>query len=137
MHPDLQIAPTYVQAEGCRVSYEPEVPCVTMVWSEYAASSFREANEAVLDLIIHRGATKLLGDIDGLGLIGAEDQVWLAHDWLPRAARARVRDVALVTGAFELHHSPVLLIGEERPKSMALEYFGDLEAGRAWLRTRP
>lgn len=137
MDPAAQIATTEDDPAGCRVLYEPDVPCVTMIWSEYAASSFRRANEAVLELITRRGATKLLGEIDGLGLIGADDQVWLARDWLPRAARAGVRDVALVTGAFELHHSPVLLIGEDRPKTITLEYFGDLEAGRAWLKNRP
>lgn len=122
---------------GCQAWYEPDVPCVTMVWSEYAPSSFRRANEEILQLVSRRGSTKILGEIDGLGLIGLDDQVWLARDWLPRAAQAGVRDVALVTEAFELHHSPVLLIGEDRPRLITLEYFGDLEAGRAWLRTRP
>ncbi len=120
----------------CTYGYEPDVPCVAMIWRGYAPDAFREANEAILALISERGATRLLGDIEALGEIGAPDQAWLTSDWLPRAARAGLRSVALVTPAFELHHSPVRLVGEHRPQGLALEYFDDADAGRAWLRTR-
>jgi hypothetical protein len=122
---------------SCDFGYEPDVPCVVMIWRGYSpGDAFRQANEAILSLIAERGATKLLGDIEALGEISRADQDWLRTDWLPRAAEAGLASAALFTPAFELHHWPVRLVGEQRPQTLALEYFDDGDAGRSWLRSR-
>jgi hypothetical protein len=55
----------------------------------YATSrEFREANERILGVLAERGASKLLGDIKELVLIGADDQHWLSTNWIPRAVEA-------------------------------------------------
>ena len=122
-------------AAHCAVDYDPDSAMVTMRWSGYAAGAdFRAANDRVLAEITERRAGRLLGDIEHLGAIDGRDQAWLAQEWLPRAAGAGLRFVALVTPAFGLEHAPVRLVGEQLPPGMRLEYFDDLEGGRTWLR---
>ena len=124
-------------AHGCTVSYDEDVPCVVMTWTEYRpGAAFRAANEAVLARILEERATRVLGDIEAVQITDDHDQRWLAEDWLPRAAAAGLRHAALVTPAFEIDHAPVRLIGEALPPGLELEYFDDAEAARAWLRSR-
>lgn len=119
----------------CAVDYDPDGETVIMRWSGYTAGAdFRASNARVLAELTQRGAARLLGDIEHLGAIDAGDQAWLAQEWLPRAAKAGLRSVALVTPAFGLEHAPVRLVGEQLPPGMRLEYFDDLEGGRTWLR---
>ena len=125
-------APTH-----CTVGYDEDVPCVVMTWSGYAPGApFRAANERVLAEIVEQRATRILGDIEALGIADARDQAWLAEDWLPRAAAAGLRYAALVTPAFDLQHASVRLVGEALPPDLTLEYFDDLQTARAWLRAR-
>lgn len=119
----------------CVIGYDVETRCVTMDWRAYGSSAgFREDNERVLRAISAHGATRLLGGIESLGPISPEDQHWLAHDWIPRAVRAGIRRVALVTPAFQLDHGPVLLVGEQVAPLLDLAYFDETDAALAWLR---
>ena len=89
-----QADPTF----DCAIDYDIDVPCVTMIWKGYATSAqFRAANECVLTAIQERRASKLLGDAKDFVLIGADDQMWLAGNWIPRALQAGVRRIALVS----------------------------------------
>ena len=118
----------------CVFGYAPEVPCVVMSWKGYGSGgAFREANEQILALIAERRSTRLLGDVENLGPIDEGDQVWLARDWLPRAAAAGLRFVALITPAFDMDHAPMMLVGERLPADLTLRYFEDRDAGAAWL----
>lgn len=120
--------------DDCKVTYDAEDACVTMCWRAYAPAAFRASNERVLEALAQARADRLLGEIEDLGQVADDDLAWLASDWIPRAARAGLRRVALVTPAFALGHAGVLLVGEQIPPSLELAYFDDLEAARAWLK---
>jgi hypothetical protein len=119
----------------CEITYDPEIPCVVMIWQGYATSrEFRAANEDILKVLIDNKATKLLGDISRFVLIGAEDQAWLNHNWIPRAIAAGLRTVALVQSSYYFNRVAVETVGQRiDPASLVLSYFGDIVAAREWL----
>jgi hypothetical protein len=117
----------------CEVTYDPEGGCVTMSWRRYAPEAFRASNERVLGALNETRADRLLGEIESLDHVAEGDLAWLARDWIPRAAQAGLRRVALVTPSFGLGHAGVLLVGEQVPASLELAYFDDRETARAWL----
>ena len=117
----------------CEVDYDADAACVTMTWLGYDAERFRASNERVLGMLEARHADRLLGEIEDLDAIPDADLRWLADEWIPRAARAGLKRVALVTPAFELGHAGVLLVGERVSAALDLAYFDDREAARAWL----
>lgn len=130
-----QADPTF----DCAIDYDGQVPCVTMVWKGYATSAqFRAANERVLTAIQERGAGKLLGDAKDFVLIGADDQMWLASNWIPRALQAGVRTIALVMPRFYFNRVAVdtvtqRLSGEFARNLVRIEYFDSRVAARNWL----
>ena len=130
-----QADPTF----DCAIDYDIDVPCVTMIWKGYATSAqFRAANERVLTAIQERRASKLLGDAKDFVLIGADDQMWLAGNWIPRALQAGVRKIALVMPRFYFNRVAVdtvtqRLSGEFARNLVRIEYFDAREGARNWL----
>lgn len=130
-----QADPTF----DCAIDYDIDVPCVCMLWKGYATSAqFRAANERVLETIRERNATRLLGDAKDFILIGAEDQTWLASNWIPRALQAGVRRIALVMPRFYFNRVAVdtvtqRLSGEFARNLVRIEYFDQREPARDWL----
>ena len=130
-----QADPTF----DCAVDYDGDVPCVRMLWKGYATSAqFRAANERVLEAIKERKASKLLGDAEDFVLIGADDQMWLASNWIPRALQAGVRKIALVMPRFYFNRVAVdtvaqRLSGEFARNLVRIEYFDGRESARNWL----
>jgi len=123
----------------CVIDYDVDVPCISMIWKGYATSvQFRAANERVLDAIKQSNASKLLGDAKDFVLIGADDQMWLASNWIPRALQAGVRKIALVMPRFYFNRVAVdtvtqRLSGEFARNLVRIEYFDSHEAARNWL----
>jgi hypothetical protein len=123
----------------CGIDYDIDVPCVSMVWKGYATSAqFREANERVLVEIKEQRASKLLGDAKDFVLIDADDQAWLARNWIPRALQAGVRKIALVMPRFYFNRVAVdtvaqRLAGEFARELVSIEYFDTRDATRTWL----
>ena len=126
-------------AFDCAIDYDGQVPCVTMVWKGYATTvQFRAANERVLAAIQERGAGKLLGDAKDFVLIGADDQMWLASNWIPRALQAGVRKIALVMPRFYFNRVAVDTVTQRLSSEFArnlvrIEYFDSRVAARNWL----
>ena len=121
--------------DACEVTYDPEIPCVTMSWKGYLTSPrFREANERVLAAIQERRATKLLGDITHFKLIGADDQRWLNEHWIPRLVQAGCRYVALVQPVFYFNQVAVQTVASRiDPESLVIGHFDSVAAARRWL----
>ena len=123
----------------CGIEYDAGVACVSMIWKGYATSAqFREANERVLAAIKERRAAKLLGDAKEFVLIGADDQAWLASNWIPRALQAGVRKIALVMPRFYFNRVAVdtvaqRLAGDFARELVSIEYFDARGAARTWL----
>jgi len=123
----------------CAIDYDGQVPCISMTWKGYATSAqFRAANERVLTAIVDCKASKLLGDAKDFVLIGADDQMWLATNWIPRALQAGVRKIALVMPRFYFNRVAVdtvtqRLSGEFARNLVRIEYFDSREAAHNWL----
>jgi hypothetical protein len=120
---------------ACSVSFEPAIPCVTMVWKGYATSPlFRETNERVLACIEQNRATQILGDVRDFVLIGGEDQGWLNDNWIPRAMAAGLKRVALTQPTFYFNRVAIENVGRRvDPGRLVVGYFADLDTARLWL----
>lgn len=127
MHGDLELT----------VDYDPNVPCVVMVWKGYATSAaFREGNARVLAEITNRRASKLLGDVTDFVLIGAEDQAWLNEVWIPRAMHAGVRKVALVQPSFYFNRVAIDSVAQKLDRDrIQLGFFDNRDAAKDWLKS--
>lgn len=124
------------EGDFCTIAVDQELGVLIMSWRGYGSSEgFRRANERVLAALAAAGAERILGEIEGLSRISPADQQWLSEDWIPRAVRAGLKRVALVTPAFDLDHAPVLLVGEHVAPSLDLAYFDDVGSAGAWLKT--
>jgi len=126
MHGDLELT----------IGYEPDVPCVVMVWKGYATSAaFREGNARVLAEITERRASKLLGDVTDFVLIGAEDQAWLNEVWIPRAMHAGLRRVALVQPTFYFNRVAIDTVAQKLDRDrVQLGFFDNRQAAKEWLK---
>lgn len=119
------------------VAHDAEVPCVTMTWQGYATSqTFREANEQIVNLIARHKTAKMLADVKYFVLIGAEDQNWLAGDWIPRAMAAGLTTVAMVTPIFHFNRIAIdSVVGKLDPARLTVQFFNDRKEALEWLHT--
>src|SRR4051812_4480030 len=84
--------------------FDAEVPCVVITWQGYATrKALPGANEQIMAVIARHKTSKMLADVKHFVLIGAEDQTWLASDWIPRAIEAGMKTVAMVTPTFHFN----------------------------------
>jgi hypothetical protein len=120
---------------GCEVSFDARVPCVIMIWQGYFTSDeFRAANERVLELLQRTRCPGLLGDVTDFTLIGADDQRWLNEHWIPRAIDAGLRTCALVQPTYFFNRVAVDNVTRQVDgRRLAVEYFADRDAARAFL----
>ena len=119
----------------CTIGYDADVPCVVMLWKGYANSrEFRDTNERVLAIIKKRAARKLLADVKKFVLIGADDQHWLARNWIPRLMDAGVSAVGMVPPDAYFGRVAVESVGQNLdPERMTLQLFAERDAAREWL----
>lgn len=118
----------------CSVLFDADVPCLTVVWKRQASSAqLRCVHERLLELLREYKVNKLLGDDTALPSIEPEDQVWIAHDWLPRAVAAGLKLAA--------NKSPEAYFGRlavETIKAsqslLAMRSFDHFEEARRWLK---
>jgi hypothetical protein len=88
---------TTTPQEAYNIYFDKEIDSVVMVWKGYSTSEqFREGTELMLNELIHNGASKVLGDVREMVLIGMEDQRWLETRFLPRAIKYGFKQIAIV-----------------------------------------
>ena len=123
---------------ACEASFDAAVPCVTMVWQGYFTSEqFRAANQRVLELLRTTRCPNLLGDVTDFTLIAADDQLWLNEQWIPNAIDAGLRTCALVQPTYFFNRVAVDNVTRQvDDRRLAVHYFGDREAARAFLSGR-
>lgn len=74
------------------ISYDDSINGVAISWKRYATSTqLKFIHEYMLSLIESTGASAILGDDAGLATIHAEDQSWIAQNWLPSAIAAGLK----------------------------------------------
>ena len=118
----------------CSVLLDTEVPCLTVVWKRQATSAqLRAVHERLIELLRQYKLNKMLGDDTALPQIEPEDQVWIAHDWMPRAVAAGLKLAA--------NKSPEAYFGRlavETIKAsqslLAIRSFDHFDEARRWLK---
>lgn len=119
----------------CSVSFDADVPCIVVKWKGYATSvQIRYVHECILSLLVKHKVDKILGDDTALRTIHAENQIWIAEDWMPRAMAAGLRAAA---GKYSDWYFANVSIGNIRaraPAGLALRAFEDLAEARRWLK---
>lgn len=119
----------------CSMFYDDTVPCICVVWKQYATSKqLRFIHEKLLELIASHGASKVLGDDTALPTIHQEDQNWILKNWLPRARAAGLKAGASKKPSAYFGRKSVEAIHSFKLEDVALRSFDDLAEGRAWLR---
>jgi len=121
-------------SQVCSVLLDADVPCLTVVWKRQATSEqLRAVHERLLEFLREYKINKILGDDTALPLIEPDDQVWIAHDWMPRAVAAGLKLAA--------NKSPEAYFGRlavETIKAsqslLAIRSFDRFEEARRWLK---
>lgn len=118
----------------CRVSLDPSVPCIVVVWQRYATSAqLRFVHEHLLELLRREHLSKILGDDSSLAVIHVDDQVWLREQWMPRAAAAGLKTAASKIPYAFFGKQSVANVISGAPPGMTLRSFDTLVDARSWL----
>lgn len=121
----------------CSVTFDETVPCIKVVWKRYATSTqLRFIHESILHLIQKHRVDKILGDDSALPTIAAEDQVWIAHDWMPRAVAAGLKFAGSKKSESYFGRVSVNSIQLAVPKGIVIRSFETVEDARRWLTAR-
>jgi hypothetical protein len=119
----------------CSVTVDESVPCIFVVWKQYATSTqLRFIREYILELIKHDGATKVLGDDTRLPTIHAEDQKWIVEDWMPRAMAAGLRFCCSRSPDAYFGKVAVSNVQSIAPHGLVTRRFDVMEDATQWLR---
>ena len=120
----------------CSMTFNAASHCIEVIWKMYATSlQLRFIHECLLDLIKTHRASRILGDDTALGIIHADDQAWIAADWLPRAIAAGLKAGASKAPATYFAEQSVRRIQASAPSGVRLGSFQNLSDARAWLST--
>ncbi len=120
----------------CTVDVDREVPCVSVVWKRYATSTqLRYVHEQLLAVLSGCGGMAVLGDDTSLPTIHAEDQRWIAEDWLPRARAAGLRLIANKKPQAHWGRLAIHAVQKLAPPGIEFRSFDEIEAARNWLRS--
>lgn len=122
----------------CRVTVDTGIPCIVLVWGQYATSAqLRFVHERALDLLRRNALHKILGDDSLLAVIPVDDQDWLREDWMPRALAAGLKAAASKCPDGFFGKQSVANVMSRAPSGITLRSFDELNEARAWLQTVP
>jgi hypothetical protein len=120
----------------CSSDIDRSVPCIVAIWHGYATSTqFRYIHEMWLQMIAEQGIEKILGDDSELPMVHVEDQMWVAHDWMPRAIAAGLKVGAHKVAQSHFGKIAVEQITDAKPRNFPIHAFDDLDTARSWLKT--
>lgn len=134
----------YPDSQFVRIGWDEDLRCVTMEWKGVYAEGeeYRRILTQVLDLILEKGATRLLADGRKMKVITTDDQVWLENTWMPRSIQVGLKHSALIVPASALAQLSVGRVMTKFTSNMPVTdwtraYFDNTEDARAWLRSCP
>ncbi len=124
-----------------KVRWNDEFQYVEIAWTGFAyGNAYREAVNAALELHRIKGCSRNIADLRKAGVMVEEDARWVLSDWLPRAAAAGVRRIAIVspgsaTATIQLEQLRHRKGGKAFAEKNGLEtmYFPDLDDARRWV----
>lgn len=118
----------------CSVSLEESVPCIKVIWKQYATSTqLRFIHESILRLLQKHGVVKILGDDTALLTIHAEDQAWIVHDWMPRAIAAGLKFASSKNPDSYFGKVSVSSVQSALPIGIVVRSFERLDDAKRWL----
>lgn len=120
------------------IYFNSHLDAVVMEWDGYANSrQFREGTEEMLRILKQFRASRVLGDIADMVLIGMEDQKWLEEDFLPRAIGAGFRSIAMVRPSSYFNKVAVESVSYKVDKEkLNIQFFNNREEAEDWLKTK-
>jgi hypothetical protein len=119
----------------CALSYDETIRCVTVVWRKYATSAqLRFVHEAIIQMLAQHEANKILGDDSDLPIVHAEDQKWIAEDWMPRAKAAGLKAAASKVSLAFFGKLSIGSIQSRLASEIAVKAFPNIHQARTWLR---
>lgn len=123
------------KTEIYQIYFDEASGCVIMKWNGYATSSqFRQGTELMLNTLIKHHATKVLGDIRDMVLIGMDDQQWLDTDFLPRAIKFGFKAIAIVKPVHYFNKVAVESVSYKvDQEKLSINFFESAEEAMAWL----
>jgi hypothetical protein len=109
---------------------------VTMEWSGYANSKqFREGTEKMFEKLLTHKATKVLGNIKDMVLIGSDDQAWLHEQFLPKAIAGGFKAIALVRPVHYFNNVAIeSIVFKINQDALNVQVFNNVEDAKAWLK---
>ena len=123
-------------ADIYNIYFDKDLDTVIMEWSGYATSTqFREGTELMLNTLIQNNASKVLGDIREMVMIGMDDQKWLETNFLPRAIKFGFKEIAIIKPKFYFNKVAVESVSYKVDKEkLVINFFDSLEDGKKWLK---
>ncbi len=118
----------------CDLDFDPEIPCICVVWKRYATSlQLRFVHEQILHKLKKYQCHAILGNDTALQTIHAEDQRWIVEDWMPRAVASGLKWIASKRPSSHFGRIAVDSVRAIAPPGLDLCSFGELEDARHWL----
>jgi hypothetical protein len=118
----------------CCVGLDRTVPSIAVVWKGYATrTQLRYVHECILDLLNKHQISKLLCDDTALPTIHAEDQEWIAKDWMPRSVAAGLRAIGNKRPVSHFGSVSVESVKSIVPSGLAFRSFDSLADAKRWL----
>jgi hypothetical protein len=123
---------TYLDAPHMGVRWDEQQVVVDMR-ARACSADFREGMETCLRAIEETQTTRLLLDCRDMRLLLAEDERWLARDFLPRLATTRLRWMAVVTPENSLAGEIVKDLAKPRPTRTISKHCATVDEALLWL----
>ena len=118
----------------CTVRFDSSLPGIAVEWRGYATrTQLRYVHESILALLVTHKAAWMLCDDTGLPTIHAEDQEWIAKDWMPRAVAAGLTTIANKRPEAHFGKVSVASVQSIIPAGLAVKSFDTLDDARRWL----
>jgi hypothetical protein len=133
----------YLDTPHVLVQWDSSTRCVVLEWRDFAyGDEYRTALDKVVHALEQNRANKLLSDSRRMKAIPQEDQEWLIKDWVPRAAKAGLKHLAIVLPKSALGQMTLQRLAQVGPDKRLVSndgtsYFETVEDAKRWLRSLP
>ena len=120
--------------------WDNEIRCVTLVASKgTAGEEFRYRLDMLLKHVIEKKCDKILAELDSLAKVEPEDLLWTEKQWLPRAAAAGVKAIAVVLPQSLSGHlalDQLTASADEDNLGYVRGFFSNTNSAKEWLKSQ-
>ncbi len=94
---------------------------------------FRRYMDSLIDATDDTGSDRLIADTSEIPPLDQDDQQWSVVDWAPRAERAGLEHMALVTPESVVSEMSTETVVEMADDTINRELFDELEDAKTWV----